>query len=198
MPKPDPAATLFLNRRASYPAKLFKGPVPDRAALAAIVTTALRVPDHGKLEPWRLIVLGPQDMAVLADLAQAHAGGEAERIAKGRGQFDLGACAVVVISSPVAQEKVPLAEQILSAGALCMNLLHAAHAAGWKGNWLSGWPSHDPAFCAAAFGCIPGETVAGIVHMGTAGGPEAPDRPRPDLAKRVAWGLNASSGAGRA
>jgi nitroreductase len=67
-----------------------------------------------------------------------------------------------------------------------MNIVNAAEAAGWGGNWLSGWPSHDPAFVAAAFGCIKGETVAGIIHIGSYSH-AAPDRPRPDLDKIIAW-----------
>ena len=197
LPQPagSPVAMAFLANRRSHPAKFFAGPTPDRAALQAILTTALRVPDHGKLEPWRLIVLGRGDMVALADLAEARAqalGLDAEKIAKGRGQFDLGVCAVVVISTPVDQQKVPPAEQILSAGALCMNLLHAATAAGWGANWLTGWPAHDPGFAAAAFGCGSRDSVAGIVHIGTPG-PAAADRPRPDLARLVQWGLDAAA-----
>ncbi len=191
MPTKNPQALAYLGARRSYPAKFFSGPVPDRAALEAMLALALRVPDHGKLEPWRLIVLARADMLRLADLAEARAralGAQAEKIAKGRGQFDLGHCAVVVISAPVAQEKVPVPEQILSAGALCMNLVHAATASGWGANWLSGWPVHDAAFTALAFGCTSGESVAGIVHIGTPG-PEAPDRPRPDPSRKIHWGL---------
>jgi nitroreductase len=193
MPERNPAVLAYLARRISPPAKQFAGGVPDRAALEEILSLALRVPDHGKLEPWRLIVLASPDMARLADLAEARAretAGDAERIAKGRGQFDLGRCAVAVISSPRPSEKIPQAEQVLSAGALCMNLLHAATAAGWGAQWLTGWPAHDAEFRARAFGCTADETVAGIVHIGTpAGGGAAPDRPRPDLARVIAWGL---------
>mgnify|MGYP001765488862 CR=1 FL=1 len=191
MPIPNPAALDFLSRRQSQAAKLFTGPVPSRAELEPILTAALRVPDHGKLEPWRLIVLTRPDMARLADLAEARAretGGDAERIEKGRGQFDRGGLAVVVISSPQDVPKIPVAEQLLSAGALCLGLVNAASAAGWGANWLTGWVSHDAEFCARAFGCHAGETVAGIVHIGTPGAP-APERPRPDLARVVQWGL---------
>ncbi len=190
--QPNPAAFDFLATRQSQPAKLFSGPVPDRMALEPILTAALRVPDHGKLEPWRLIVLSRPDMARLADLAEARAralGGDAEKIDKGRGQFDRGNVAVVVISSPKDAAKVPMAEQVLSAGALCLGLVNAATAAGWGANWLSGWVAHDAAFTASAFDCKPGETVAGIVHIGTPG-PTAPDRPRPDPARLVQWGLS--------
>ena len=97
--------------------------------------------------------------------------------------------AVAVISAPVAAEKVPQVEQLLSAGALCMNLVHAASASGWAACWLTGWPAHDPDFAARAFGCLPGEQVAGIVHIGTAPEGLPPDRPRPAPARLVRWGL---------
>jgi nitroreductase len=190
MPAPDPAVLAYLARRQSPGAKTFTAPVPDRAQLMQILTLAARVPDHGKLEPWRMIVLDRAAMARLADLAEARAralNGDAEKIEKGRGQFDRGQLAVVVISSPKLADKVPVSEQLLSAGALCMNVVHAATAAGWGACWLSGWPSHDPAFCAEAFGCTARETVAGIIHIATPA-PMAADRPRPDLSKLVSWG----------
>lgn len=184
----NPAALAFLSARRSRPAKLFKGPVPDRAALRAILTAALRVPDHGKLEPWRLIVVDRAGMERLADLAEARAldlGGDAQKVAKGRGQFDLGQLAVVVISSPKGDAK-PVVEQVASSAALCMNILNAAEAAGWGANWLTGWVAHDVPFAARAFGCVTGETVAGIVHIGTP--PEdGPDRARPDIDRVVTW-----------
>ncbi len=189
MPDLNQAALDFLLTRRSLPAKTFAAPVPDRAALGVILTAALRVPDHGKLEPWRLIVLERPALLRLADLAEARAhevGADAEKVTKGRGQYDAGLLAVVVISSPKASDKIPVAEQILSAGALCMGLITAATAAGWGACWLTGWPAHDPAFAARAFGCAPGETVAGIVHIAT---PTVvpPDRPRPDLDRVVTW-----------
>ena len=189
MPARNQAALDFMLSRRSRPAKLFTGPVPDRAALAEILTAALRVPDHGKLEPWRLIVLQKPAFARIAGLAEARArdlGGDAEKIGKGRGQFDLGQLAVVVISSPKDAPKVPLSEQRLSAGALCLGIVNAAEAAGWGACWLTGWPAHDPVFAAAAFGCTGPETVAGIVHIATPP-PDAPDRPRPDLGRIVTW-----------
>ncbi|WP_103333076.1 nitroreductase family protein [Pseudotabrizicola formosa] len=189
MPDPNPAVLAYLATRRSPGAKTFTAPVPDRDAVLQILTLAARVPDHGKLEPWRMIVLDRAAMARLADLAEARAlalGGDAQMVEKGRGQFDRGQLAVVVISSPKPAEKVPLAEQLLSAGALCMNIVHAATAAGWGACWLSGWPSHDAAFRAEAFGCTAQETVAGIIHIATPG-PMGPDRPRPDLSRLVSW-----------
>ncbi len=189
MPAPNPAAFDFLLHRTSYPAKLFAGPVPNRDQLRLILTAATRVPDHGKLEPWRLVVLEPAAMPRLAALAEAHAvsvGAAPDKIAKARGQFDLGQLAVVVIASPKPSDKVPPVEQLLSAGALCLGILNAATAAGWGANWLSGWPSHDAAFAAAAFDCTATETVAGIIHIGTPGSP-GQDRARPDLDRLITW-----------
>jgi nitroreductase len=198
MPPIPPANTPFdfLATRLSYPYKAMTGTVPDHDALAAILTAALRVPDHGKLEPWRLIVLQRPDLARLADLAEARAremGGDEQKVAKGRGQFDLGHLVVAVISSPKPSDKAPLIEQLLSAGALCMNLVNAAAAAGWGAQWLTGWPALDADFAARAFGCTGEEQVAGLIHIGQMGA-AATDRPRPDLARVVAWGLKGPGG----
>ena len=189
MPLRNQAALDFLKSRRSRPAKLFSLPVPDRDALAEILTAALRVPDHGKLEPWRLIVVQGAAFARLADLAEARAvelQGDAEMIAKGRGQYDLGKLAVVVIASPKPAPKIPDVEQLMSAAALCFGIVNVAEAAGWGASWLTGWPAHDATFAARAFGCTQGETVAGIVHICTPPA-DAPDRPRPDLDRLVTW-----------
>ena len=189
MPARNDAALAFLAARRSRPAKLFTHPIPDRDQVTEILTAATRVPDHGKLEPWRLIVVQGAGFQRLADLAEAIAteqGGDAERIAKGRGQFDAGKLAVVVIASPKPSPKIPAVEQLMSAAALCMNLVNAAEAAGWGACWLTGWPAHDAEFAARAFGCTAGETVAGIVHIATPPA-DAHDRPRPDLGRIVTW-----------
>jgi nitroreductase len=189
MPAPDPAAFAFLASRRSRPAKLFTHPIPDRPEITRILTTATRVPDHGKLEPWRFIVIQGDAFKRLAALAAKRAiaiGGDAEKIAKGRGQFDLGLCAVVVIASPKPSDKIPPLEQTLSAGALCMNILNAATAAGWGACWLTGWPAHDRGFAEAAFALAPQEYVAGIIHIATPA-PDAPDRPRPDVVALTTW-----------
>ncbi len=191
MPDSNPAAFAFLSSRRSHPAKFFVqgGAVPDRAALLPILSAALRVPDHGKLEPWRLIVLRGAAMTRLGDLAAARSaalGGDAEMAGKGRAIYDTSGLAVAVISAPKASPKVPEVEQRASAYALCMNVVNAAEAMGWGACWLTGWPAHDAVWAAEAFGCTAGELVAGIVHIGTVGS-EAPDRQRPDLAKTVQW-----------
>jgi nitroreductase len=189
MTSPQMTATEFLQVRRSVPAKMLGLPVPDQAALLPLLTAAMRVPDHGKLEPWRFLVLEKGAMPRLASLAQSRAstlGLDAEKAAKGSAQFETGNLAVVVISSPKPSDKIPLSEQIYSAGAVCLSLVNAALAAGWGANWLSGWPSHDRGFVEAGFGLRPDETIAGIIHIGT---PKAlpPERPRPDVAALVTW-----------
>jgi nitroreductase len=189
MPARNDAALAFLASRRSRPAKLFSDPVPSRDELTEILAAATRVPDHGKLEPWRLIVVQGAAFVRLADLAEARAielSGDAEKIAKGRGQFDSGKLAIVVIASPKPSPKIPPVEQLMSAAALCFGIVNAAEAAGWGACWLTGWAAHDPVFAARAFGCDEGETVAGIVHIATPH-EDGPDRARPDLGRIVSW-----------
>jgi len=189
MPKPNSAATDFLLTRRSRPAKTLTTPVPDRDALMPLLTAAARTPDHGKLEPWRFIVIDRAAMAPLADAAQARGealGLDAEQIAKGRGQFDQGHLAVAVIEVQKPSDKIPALEQTYSAGAVCLALLNAALAAGWGANWLSGWTSHDRAFMEQGFDLAAHERIAGIIHIGTETS-SPPDRPRPDLETITTW-----------
>ena len=189
MPTPNPAALEFLLTRRSRPAKTLTTPVPDRDALRPILTAALRTPDHGKLEPWRLVVLERPALHRLAGLARTRAaelGHDAEKTDKGASQFEQGNLAVAVIEVRRPTDKIPAIEQTYSAGAVCLALLNAALAAGWGANWLSGWPSHDATFAARALGCTADERIAGFVHIGTETA-APPDRPRPDLDRVVTW-----------
>ena len=152
MPDPNPAAVEFLLNRRSRPAKTLEPPVPTRDELMPILTAAARSPDHGKLEPWRFIVITGSAMGRLAELAETRGtalGKSAEDVAKGRNQFDQGHLAVAVVEVQKPSEKIPPIEQSYSAGAVCLALLNAALASGWGANWLSGWPSHDKEFCRA-------------------------------------------------
>lgn len=189
MPTANPAALEFLLTRRSRPAKTLQGPAPTRDDLRPLLQAAARTPDHGKLEPWRFIVIEKPAMARLAELAQAR--GEAlqldpEQIAKGRAQFDQGQLAVAVIESPKASGKIPALEQTYSAGAVCLALLNAALAAGWGANWLSGWPSHDREFMTTGFGLAGHERIAGLIHIASETS-TPPDRPRPDLDAITSW-----------
>ena len=189
MPDANPQALDFLLSRRSRPAKTLGAPYPDRAALEPLLQAAARTPDHGKLEPWRFVVLGAEALDEVAALAQARGaalGLDAEQIAKGGDQFARSGCAVVVVESPKESPKIPPLEQTYSAGAVCLALLNAALASGWGANWLSGWASHDAEFVAEAFGIAPHERVAGIIHIGTETS-APPERPRPDLSQITDW-----------
>lgn len=183
------AALDFLMSRRSRPAKTLVAPAPTRAQLLPLLTAAARTPDHGKLEPWRFVVIEKPAMARLAELtvqAGARLGKSEADIIKGRSQFDLGHLAVVVVEVQKDSAKIPAIEQSYSAGAVCLALLNAALAAGWGANWLSGWASHDRRFCQDAFGLQDHERVAGIIHIATQG-TVPPERPRPDLSALTTW-----------
>lgn len=183
MPAPNSAALDFLLSRRSRPARSLTVPVPDEAALRVILTAAARTPDHGKLEPWRFIVLEKPALARLAGLVAERGASlamDADRITKSVAQYGDADLAVVVVQVPRPTDKIPLIEQTYSAGAVCLSLLNAALAAGWGANWLSGWPVYDAAFLSQGLLLSPGETVAGIIHIGTQTA-SPPDRPRPDI-----------------
>ncbi|MFC3613974.1 nitroreductase family protein [Lutimaribacter marinistellae] len=189
MPPRNDAALTFLLTRRSRPAKTLVPPVPDPEQLRELLTAAARSPDHGKLEPWRFVVIEQGAMARLANLAESRGralGKDETDIGKGRTQFDQGLLAVAVIEVQKPSEKIPAIEQSYSAGAVCLALVNAALAAGWGANWLSGWPTHDRGFVEEAFDLAENERVAGIVHIATEG-TVPPERPRPDLDSITAW-----------
>ena len=189
MPTPNPEAVDFLQTRRSRPAKTLSLPVPDRDALVHMLQAAARTPDHGKLEPWRFVIIEKPAMARLAGIAEqrgAALGLDREKIDKGRGQFDQGHLAVAVIESPKQSEKIPALEQTYSAGAVCLALLNVALASGWGANWLSGWPSHDRGFMQDALGLEAHERIAGFIHIGTET-TAPPERPRPDIDSITTW-----------
>ncbi|MCF6231519.1 MAG: nitroreductase [Rhodobacteraceae bacterium] len=189
MPKVNKAVLDFLLTRRSRPAKTLVAPAPTRAQLGPILQAAARSPDHGKLEPWRFVVIERGAMARLADLAEAcgvRLGKTEQEIAKGRSQFDMGVLAVAVIEVQMPSEKVPAIEQSYSAGAVCLALLNGALASGWGANWLSGWMTHDPEFCRQGLGLEDHERIAGLIHIATQG-VRPPERPRPDMDAKTKW-----------
>jgi nitroreductase len=189
MPDPNPAALDFLLTRRSRPAKTLTTPVPDRAALRTLLTAAARTPDHGKLEPWRFMVLeraALQRLATAVPEAGARLQIEPERIGKMQAQFADAQLAVAVVFTPRPSEKIPEVEQLLSAGAVCLSLLNAALAAGWGANWLTGWASHDAGFIRDHLGLAEDESIAGFIHIGTETS-APPERPRPDVDAITTW-----------
>lgn len=189
MPHPNPAAMEFLLTRRSRPAKTLTTPVPSRDDLSPILEAAARTPDHGKLEPWRFIVLERAALLRLGAMIPAHGarlGKDEFDIAKARRQYDDAHLAVAVIEVQKPSQKIPAVEQTYSAGAVCLSLLNAALASGWGANWLSGWASHDAQFVQEGLGLADHERVAGFIHLGTQT-LTPPDRPRPDIEAIVSW-----------
>jgi len=189
MPVPNPAALDFLLTRRSRPAKSLKLPAPTADQLLPLLTAAARTPDHGKLEPWRFVVIEQGAMPRLAEVVQAcgtASGLDPDTIAKGRSQFDQGLLAVAVIEVQRPSEKIPPLEQTYSAGAVCLALLNAALAAGWGANWLTGWPSHDRGFMSDALGLDKHERIAGFIHIATET-TAPPEGPRPDISSLTEW-----------
>ena len=178
--------SLLSTRRSGKPRDL-AAPGPDDAQLDQILEIAARTPDHGKLAPWRFVIVPADKRARLAELiTNAY---RAERPQASRleiealEQFATQAPAlVVVLSSPRVDSHIPLWEQQLSAGAAGMNLLHAAHALGFAGGWLTGWAAYSDAV-RDAFGAEP-ERVAGFIFLGTPA-KQLEERPRPDLQKII-------------
>lgn len=189
MPALNQDALDFLLTRRSRPAKTLRAPIPDRATIDVLLTAAARTPDHGKLEPWRFIVLHKAALTRLADMVPVRAaalGIADDKRDKAIAQYRDADLAIAVVDAPVASDKVPQIEQTYSAGAVCLSLLNAALAAGWGANWLSGWASHDPVFCRDGLGLAQGERIAGLIHIGTETN-APPERPRPDLAVKTTW-----------
>ena len=189
MPDRNQAALDFLLTRRSRPSKTLALPVPDDAALHDILTAAARTPDHGKLEPWRFIVLRRAALERLAAAVPDRAtalGIDADKMEKARSQYSGSHLCIAVVASPKPSEKVPAIEQVYSAGAVCLAMLNAALASGWGANWLSGWVSHDRVFIDEQLGLVPSESIAGFIHLGTER-MAPPERPRPDLSAITTW-----------
>jgi nitroreductase len=183
---PAPEALDLLLTRRSGSAKAMKAPGPSKKQLADILQAGARVPDHGKLFPWRFIVFEGDGRAragdILAEVMEAE--GEREKqVEEERGRFLRAPLVIGVISSAREMHKIPVWEQELSAGAVCQNILIAATALGFVGNWLTEWYAFHPAV-KEKFGLKPGERVAGFLYIGTARD-ELEERPRPEMDKIV-------------
>lgn len=158
------------------------GPTPDE--LEQILRIGTRVPDHGKITPWRLVIIEGEDRAKAGEklariMEQANPKLDASSLEAERKRFLPAPLTIGVISSPQPHPKVPQLEQLLSAGNVAFNLLHAAHALGFAASWVTRWYAFD-AEAAAMLGARKDEQFVGFIHIGT---PTATieDRPRPDL-----------------
>jgi nitroreductase len=177
-------AVELLKKRRSPRIPDLAEPGPSESELNTLLTIAARVPDHGKLVPWRFLVLrrdgrGPLVDALARCFRADHPEATPDQIEKERARFANSPVIVGVISRAGPHAKIPEWEQVLSAGAACMNLVNAAHALGYGANWVTGWAAYDRS-CLDLLGIGPKERVAGFVHIGR---PTAAleDRPRPKL-----------------
>lgn len=174
----------MLRTRRSVAPLALSGPGPTAAELELLLTIAARVPDHGKLAPWRFIIFEGDGRAaagkLIAEAFQAdNPGADAERVALERKRLSHAPLVVGVVSCAAPHVKIPEWEQVLSAGAVCMNLVVAAKAMGYAASWLTQWYSYDRRVL-NGLGLAPHEKIAGFVHVGSsAAAPE--DRVRPVL-----------------
>ncbi|WP_421932275.1 nitroreductase family protein [Phenylobacterium sp.] len=181
--QPRPEVLSFLATRRSASAVTLAEPAPSADELAGLLRLAARVPDHGKLAPWRFIVLESAAKAVFADRLEALANSRGDvRSAAKLAKLKIPPLGVAVVSRPRTGE-IPEWEQVLSAGAVCATLLYAALALGYGANWITDWYAYDEE-AKAILGLEPGEKVAGFVFLGT---PKEPpqERERPELASLI-------------
>jgi nitroreductase len=181
---PD-ALKLLTTRRSFKPVEL-TGPPPTAAEIDQILTVASRVPDHGKLAPWRFILFEGDARQLAGDaIAEAfkvkYPDAKPDQIEFERGRLTRAPLVVAVVSRAGPHVKIPEWEQVLSAGAAAMNLVLAAHALGYGASWITEWYAYDRSVL-DALGLAPHERIAGFVHIGRPPGPPE-DRPRPPLAE---------------
>lgn len=182
---PANAAMLdHLLHRRSVGIAFLREPGPDRDQLETLLTIATRVPDHGKITPWRLVVIAGDDRQragdLLADIAARNNPAiDAASLEIERQRFLPAPMTIGVLSSPKDHPKVPEFEQLLSAGNVAFNLVHAAHALGFAASWVTRWYAFDDE-AARMLGAQDGERFVGFVHIGTAT-TAIEDRPRPAL-----------------
>ncbi|MES5097145.1 nitroreductase [Agrobacterium sp. BA1120] len=180
----------YLNVRRSTPALQLAEPGPDRAEIEEILRLTVRVPDHGKIAPWRFIVYRGEERKRLGEASLKRAlektpqlGPDQQEVERTR--FTRAPVVIAVVSTAAPHVKIPEWEQVMSAGAVCLNMLFAANANGYAANWLTEWVSYDEALW-PDLGLKAGEKVAGFIHIGSTTFP-AVERPRPELADVVSW-----------
>ncbi|HEY3811841.1 MAG TPA: nitroreductase [Caulobacteraceae bacterium] len=180
-PQASAETIALLARRRSSSAQTLGAPGPGNDELKLLLRLGARVPDHGKLAPWRFIVLQQPAKAELVRRFEAIAVAreDAPKATAKLAKLSSSPLSIAVISRVTGGGDIPEWEQELSSGAVCTMLLTAAAALGYGANWITDWYAYDPA-CCAILGLGSGERVAGIVHIGTPA--EAPlERARPDV-----------------
>jgi nitroreductase len=173
---------LKTRRSTSFP--LMGSEAPTKAEITEILTIASRVPDHGKLAPWRFIVIGRNE-ALGEALATLIGGDDEARLKLERGRFTRAPLCIAVVSKVQPHAKIPEWEQILSSGAACTQILNACQALGYGATWITEWLAYDDRV-KELFGLEAHERFAGFIHIGKQTG-KPDDRPRPDLADIVTY-----------
>lgn len=186
----NPALIDYLTVRRSIPAFQMREPGPARQEVEEILRLAMRVPDHGKIAPWRFVVYAGDIRATIGEsllkmALERDPNLSDEMIAVERARFTRAPVVIGVISTAGPHVKVPEWEQVMSAGALCLNVIFAANAKGYVANWLTEWYAFD-ARAYPLLGVAAGEKVAGFIHIGSTDFP-AVERPRPELSEKVTW-----------
>lgn len=182
------AIEALISRRS--PAQ-FVEPAPDQAALDAILRVAMRAPDHGKLKPWRFIVLRGDARKrfgdVMADAMKRREPEAPANMIEREREKPLRAPLIVVLAAAIKEgHKIPVIEQLLAAGAAAQNVMVAAHALGFGAAWKTGAPAYD-AYVKAELGLAPSDAIVGFLYLGTASTTPAP-LPPSELASFVrAW-----------
>jgi nitroreductase len=179
-----PDALELLKTRRSFKARELAGPAPSVAEIDTLLTIASRVPDHGKLVPWRFIVFTGEarraaGAAIVAAFRTKYPDAKPDQADAERERLTRAPLVIAVISRAAPHVKIPEWEQVLSAGAAAMNLVLAAHALGYGASWITEWYAYDRGVL-DALGLKPHERIAGFVHIGRPPSP-AEDRPRPPL-----------------
>lgn len=179
----EPAVLAFLQQRASSSSRTLVPPGPDAQQLQQLLTLACQVPDHGRLVPWRFLLIEGDARARLGELLvkrtlELDPDTSATALEKERLRFSFAPSIVTVIARITAGHKVPAVEQLLSAGSAAYQLLLAAQAMGFGAQWLTAWAAYDPVIL-AALGLAADEQLVGFVHIGSLSVPVA-QRPRPD------------------
>lgn len=178
-----------LEKRRTIPAAFLAAPGPSQEELARLLTIAARVPDHGKLAPWRFVVYQLKDADQIGAFLEARwkeiePSADDKRCALERGRFARAGLVVGVISTARPHSKIPEWEQFLSSGAVCMNLIHGAAALGYGAQWLSEWYAEDEV-ARTYLGCKEGERFAGFMYIGTPTAPPS-ERARPKVSEITA------------
>lgn len=188
MTDPEPLHEL-LRRRRSTPSLLLAGPPPARAVLERMVSTALRVPDHGRLAPWRILLLEGEPRRTFTEWVMQRRAAQSPppapaQLDKERQKLGTAPAILVVIARIDGSSRIPEQEQLLSGACVCFSLLLAAEAEGLGAQWLTGWAAYAPEV-AAFLGLAANERILGFIHVGQRQ-LEAPERQRPALADHFA------------